>query len=517
MMASSFRWFLFFFSCLTAGMLQAQSWQIPLERRLTTAIESHLSATDTIVQTSLKPFHYNQFDWKSVERLRTDDMRYFNLFEVKTLKEHLFEFEGEDFTLYIDPVLDLNVGLDFGDTSSWQDTVTLYNNTRGAAIYGRIGDRVSFHATAFENQTNLPFWLFNYTDSLGVIPGQGRWKLINGSRGRDYNSSTGLISIKAADWLYVHFGHGKHFIGNGYRSMLLSDVAFNYPYIRIQAESRNQKWRYTTVNAELNSLNRLPIGEVPESMFSKKGFSFRYLSYMPHPRIELGLYEGVIWQRWDSTGTQRYPAAYFTPLPVASALYGLDSTQNVVAGLNIKLKLADQSFLYGQAVIDQNGEGFSGYQAGIFLGRVFRNLRLRVEYNDGGEGLFTHRTPLQNYTHMNQGLAHPLGTNFSEGLFILRHERKRWWSELKIVRQWHDDGARGAIFTASDVLPEIAPEKGNTWLADVQLGYLLNPTSNMNALIGWAYRDRETESGHLISSFYYFGFRVALFNRYYDV
>lgn len=496
--------------------MYAQSWQMPLERGITLAIESHLSEADSIVQTAVKPFHRNDFARDSIRRFRVDDRRYFNVFEVKMFRDHLIEVEEEDFTLYVDAILDLDIGRDFGDTSSYQDSVRIFNNTRGGALYGRIGDHVSFHATAFENQSYFPNWLFRYTDSLRVVPGQGRFKELE-QGGRDYNSATGVISIDASDWLQVHFGHGKHFIGHGYRSMLLSDVAFNYPYVRLELETRNKKLKYVNVNAELNSLNRLPIGEVPESLFAKKGFTFRYLSWMPHSRLELGAYEGMIWQRWDSTGTQPYPLSFYTPLPfLGTALYGLDSTQNSVVGLNMKLKLHDRAFLYGQYVLDQQREGFDGFQAGLFIHDV-KGLSLRIERNEGGRGLFAHRLPLQNYNHMNQSLAHPLGTDFRETVVILRHEMKRFWSEWRLIHQRQDAGIGGDQLSAQSDILSAPVSSSQSWISSVRFGYLINPSSNMNAILGWLYRDQETSSGHLVSSWFYLGFRVALFNRYYDV
>lgn len=503
--------------CVASSSL-AQRYQMPFERGVTEAIEWSISRPDSAQQTSLKPYYYHQFDYDSVRRFNTADRRYFNLAEVKFLRDHLIEVKEEDFHIYIDAVLDLDIGKDLGDTSIWQDTVQIFNNTRGAVFYGQFGENVSLHATVFENQTQFPFWMYRLTDSLQVIPGQGRFKELE-SNGRDYNSATGVLSIKLHKDFDLHLGHGKHFIGNGYRSMLLSDVAFSYPFIRMEARFLNGKVNFTTLKGELIDLNRLPRGEVPEALFRKKGFTFNYLNLFPHPRFELGLYEGVIWQRWDSTGTQPYPLAFAIPLPgIAPTVYGLDSTQNVVLGANLKLKITRNLFLYGQYVLDKSGESFTGWQAGLNVKNLpLRNMTLRLEYNEGGQGLYTHRNSIQSYTHMNQGLAHPLGTNFKEYIGILQHSTGRFWSELKAVYQHHDGGPRGFALTPSNEINNAPPQPGSTFISDLRFGYLMNPTSNINAIIGWTYRDRSNESGHIVSSLYYLAFRLALFNRYYDI
>lgn len=500
--------------------LHAQLYQEPFERTVTEGVEDAYSAVDTLFHSAMKPYHADQFVRDSIPRFRTYDRRYFNLTEVKFLKEHLIELKEDDFELYMDAVLDLNIGRDLGDTSSWQDTVQVFNNTRGLAMYGRIGDRVSFHASVFENQSQFQDWMYKYTDSLGVVPGQGRFKELE-SNARDYNSAWGIISIQAAKWLQVHFGQGKHFIGSGYRSMLLSDVASNYPFIRLKANFWKNRIEYTAMNAEMFNMERLPLGEVPESLFKRKGYTMRYLSVIPHPRLELGLFEAVVHQRWDSTGTKAYGWDFYQPLPfVSTAVNGLDSVNNAVVGINAKIKVSDKLFFYGQGVADQAESRFSGFQVGLrWKDFPFKTTTLRLEYNEGGAGIFTNKRNLQNYTHMNQGLAHPLGTNFKEYIVVWqqRTRKKRLWSEWRGIYQIHDGGIRGNIQSTPTELLDGTHDPGVTMISDLQFGYLMNPTSNMNAIIGWTWRDRSTNAGHLVSSFYYFTFRVALFNRYYDV
>lgn len=502
---------------LCTPRMWSQLYQIPLERGMTEAIERSLSATDTIVHTAFKPFHANEFIRDSVPRFRTNDRRYFNQPEVKWAKEHLLEVREDGLTLFVDAVLDWNIGRDLGDTSAWQDSVIIYNNTRGVALYGDIDNVVSFHSTVFENQTQLPLWLYQATDSLAVIPGQGRFKPFK-SNARDFNFATGVISIRAADWMQVHFGYGRHFIGHGYRSMILSDVASNYPYLRLNFETTNKKLRYTTINAEMLRLERLPLGEVPESLFKKKGFTAHYLSWIPHPRIELGLYEATIFQRWDSTGTQSYPWQYYQPIMgINTAMYGLDSTQNNLVAAELKLKISKNAYAYGQYVLDGSDYKSTGFQAGVSITNIMTpRLNLRFEYNEGGIGMFSSNNSLQSYTHFNQALAHPLGTNFKEYIVVLQHGYKRFWSEWKGVYQLHDPGMKGNVFNETNVIAAAPSQYGKTMLSDLRLGYLINPTSNMQAIIGWSWRDREDQSGHLISSLYYLQFSVTLFNKYYD-
>lgn len=506
--------------CLPAGWAFGQSYPLPLERRITDAIELHLSATDTTVQTALKPFHAHQFNRDSVPQINGRDKRYFSDIAASMTGRHMFEVHEDDFTFMVDVVLDLELGFEFADSIQFNENRRYrYNNTRGVAAWGTIGNRVSFHATVFETQSELPYWVQAYSDSLGVIPGQGRFKQGTSLYTRDFNAATGLVSIEAADWLHVHLGHGRHFVGHGYRSMLLSDVAFNYPYLRLHATSRNNKWSYATTIAELNSLDRLPLGDVPESLFQRKGFAFHYLGWMPHPRVELGLYEAVIFQRWDSTGTKAYPATFYQPLPlVSSAAHGLNGVQNALLGLNAKVKITNNLFVYGQFIADQFSSQFTGLQAGFFSANTgIKNLTIRGEYNQGGQGLYAHDIPLQSYTHMNQGMAHPLGTNFKEGVVILRHELQRFWSEWRGVYQLHSGGNRGNVFATPAEIDAAIDQSGPTLFSDLKIGFMLNPVTNSHFIMGWTWRERNAPGDRLLTSYLYFAARVGLFNRYYDI
>ena len=59
------------------------------------------------------------------------------------------------------------------------------------------------------------------------------------------------------------------------------------------------------------------------------------------------------------------------------------------------------------------------------------NFYFLTEFNQAQPYTYAHKHPMQNYTHMNQALAHPLGANFKENIFIVNHTYKKWGSNLK--------------------------------------------------------------------------------------
>ena len=90
--------------------------------------------------------------------------------------------------------------------------------------------------------------------------------------------SSGYISYSPIKEFNIQFGQGKHFIGDGYRSMLLSDNSFNYPYLSISLNLLDGKLFYKTVNAWMQTLERMPLSASPEALFKRKSGSFHYLS-----------------------------------------------------------------------------------------------------------------------------------------------------------------------------------------------------------------------------------------------
>ena len=46
----------------------------------------------------------------------------------------------------------------------------------------------------------------------------------------DLYYSSGYINYNINSFFDIQLGHGKNFIGDGYRTMFISDNSFNYPY-----------------------------------------------------------------------------------------------------------------------------------------------------------------------------------------------------------------------------------------------------------------------------------------------
>ena len=117
-----------------------------------------------------------------------------------------------------------------------------YNNTRGLQIQGSLGKKFSFSTSFYESQGRFADYFNQYAESIGkpgsetevaIIPGRGIAKRFK-SDSYDYPVAEAYLSYSPAKFLNVQFGHGKNFIGDGYRSLLQSDVASSSPFLKLK-------------------------------------------------------------------------------------------------------------------------------------------------------------------------------------------------------------------------------------------------------------------------------------------
>jgi len=171
------------------------------------------------------------------------------------------------FYLTIDPLLNAEFGQDSEDKTSGKHSI--YTNTRGVILKGNIGEKFSFQTSVYETQSFFPNYISNYVDGSSVVPGQGRVKLFKHT-GYDYAYSSSYISITPIKNLNLQLGNGKNFIGDGYRSLLLSDISTNYPYLKATVLFGKDKFQYTKIHASLTNLNRRPEGPFQKVCFNEK-------------------------------------------------------------------------------------------------------------------------------------------------------------------------------------------------------------------------------------------------------
>jgi hypothetical protein len=328
-----------------------------------------------------------------------------------------FAVHEEDFEMHVNPVIV------FGGGKGSETNDLVFENYRGLELRGTIDQKVSFYTLLTENQARYPQYVRNVTDSTLGVPYEGFWKQYQDT-GVDFLRARAYIDFNISRHIAAQFGYGKHFIGDGRRSLILSDFGNNYPYLRLN--TRIWKLQYTNIFAQLVGETRGgDFGLLGIGSFTRKYLSSHHLSVQVRPNLTIGLFESVMYG--DSVNTN-LRVEYMNPVIFYRALEQQDgSSDNVIIGADFKWNLWKRVSLYGQLVIDElvikeaiNQSGWWGNKQGFQLGLKYfdvfgvENLNGQLEWNQVRPYVYGHETNFTSYSHYNMALAHPLGANFQE-------------------------------------------------------------------------------------------------------
>ena len=513
---------------LCASCVTAQQNDVPLNRDIYLDLDRNHACRSSTVHTGLRPMIESRVDLKNVMGHRPDSSRHYYVLTKVLFKTHLVDVRKKGFHVMADGVFNFELGQDFRDPSQFADTTRFYVNSRGYRFAVDIGPRVSFNTTFYETQAIYPQYLYQFVKTYGVVPGQGRIKTVD-QRGYDFSWAGGNVSWSPRHFVNVQFGHDKHFVGNGYRSVLLSDNAFNYPFLKMSWLLWKGRIQYSTIYAKLQMAgeeNRLNTGESSENIFRWKRATFNHLSINLGP-AQVGLFESTHWKTVEQGGTRDFNGMQLNPvIGLNTAAYGFDGDNvNSLFGMDLKVTLTDKLFVYGQVALDDPSQDKMAWQAGLRLFDIFRqDLHLLLEYNSANAFTYATSSPNMGHVHYNQPMAHPLGANFTEAIAILDYRRKRWSFTGKVnVAQvilqdtLGTDFGNDPLIEDHDISVDAAAIHRQLTHLDLNVAWLMNQNSNMRIVLGWYGRDLGLAADHLNSSYLYVAFRTGLFNRYYDI
>lgn len=448
----------------------------------------------------------------------------------KLLNEHLLNIKNKDFTVYADFLPDFQIGHDS------ESGTTTWLNTRGYQVGGTIGKTFSFYTSGFENQGEFPGYLHRFIADKDIIPGQTLDNRMNRSF-KDWATASAILSFTPSRYVNFTLGHDKNFIGDGYRSMLLSDVAANYPFLKTTVELGNVK--YMSLWAQMQDLISPKFSY--DNGIRKKWGVFHYLDWNVNDRLSLGFFDAVIWQDADTLGKRGFDFSYINPFIFLRPVENQNgSPDNAVIGFNGKYEVTKNVTLYGQFMLDEftakeffAGTGYwankFGVQAGIkgFDAFKIKNLNFLAEFNTARPYTYSQRNSLLNYGHYNQPLAHPFGANFREILSIWDYSLKRWqlYAQGNYVQYGRDPGADNF---GSDIFKSYRTRVDNYGnyigqgittdflYLDGRISYLINPKSNLRIEAGAVYRGEKNNLGLTDTKWITFGLRSSFRNLYQD-
>lgn len=528
--------------------LAQEQYNHPFNHTQYTEFEGYLQKKGADFHSGLRPFRVKQMN----EVAPFDSIRWINyhkgkfsrtLVGKKLFRVSLLRVDSVKYQFYVDPVFNLEIGMD----AISKERLTV--NTKGITFRGSIGKTVSFRTSFWENQATYLPYMNAWIDKSQVVPGEGRIKDFQFDnamyrflgvtvKGYDFSIASGHVSYSPIKAVNLQVGHEKFFIGEGYRSMLLSDAGFNYPYFKVSTKLWN--FQYDFIFTQLQDVR---LFSTFESGFKKKWTTFHYLSLNLGKRVQLGLFEGVIF-KGDSVGNGGFNWNYFNPVTLfRSVQYAYDgSGNNALAGINAKFIVWDGAVFYGQLAIDEldftkmaksgHIDQRLGWQLGFKVYDPFKlkNLFLRLEYNGALPYTYSHESSLQSYTHYNQPLAHPLGANFHEvvGELVYRWRDLRFSYRVSYAKVGRDSVGinYGNDVYLTDTDTYLGPNsygnklgqgvKTSLTYQSLEIAYVVNRASDLNIMLGLRHRVSKNEQGKEQNAYVYFGIRTMLRNLYHD-
>lgn len=309
---------------------------------------------------------------------------------------------------------------------------------QGLFLSGNLGKKAGFELSAVLYEERFTSLSSTYTDSLSLISRFNRPLWVKG-KVTGYGFIRGSIYWKPLQWLTFRAGNNKNFMGDGIRSLLLSENAAAYPFF----QTRLNIWKINYSHQVMFLRDLVP--GMGSKRFTKYS-SQHTLSLNATKRLNVYIFEAVVWRKQDSLRYRGFDITYLNPfLFFRPVEYNMGSPDNVLMGLGGKLRIGKKTYIYGQLMLDEfrlqeikanNGWWANkyAYQIGFKTYSLFKNHKsmLVAEYNQCRPYTYSHTYSLQNYGYLTQSLAHPQGSNFREAIaqFYLSLP-KRWFVRLE--------------------------------------------------------------------------------------
>jgi len=521
--------------------------QMPFSHQNYALFDAWLNQVGTNNHTASKPYTYQDiqkyFDLKGHnEKLMKKASSWLSK---KWWNENMVKIQGEGYWFTLDPIADLSMGKDFNSAVSYT-----YQNTRGLRVQGALGKNLFFSTNIYESQGRFADYYNQLAISLrpaggnpGIVPGIGIAKEFK-TDAFDMPLAEASLLYAPSKFIDLELGYNRNFLGDGYRSLILSDGASPYPFVKINTNF--WKIKYTNLYSWLKDVRE---EVVSDRTFATKFLAAHYLSWNVSKRLNLGFFESVV---WTNTNDRGFDMSFVNPIIFYRAVeFSSGSrTGNALLGLTFKYKYSNSINLYGQLLIDEfslsdasgglnSWKNKFGYQLGAKYFNAFNidNLTLQLEYNAVRPYTYSHSQVITNYAHNNQSLGHNWGANQKEVILIGHYNKDRWYGFAKLIY-----GIRGFDFnTPTDNFnyggnffrdyDEQRPfdngvkiGQGNQTdliIADLQAGYIINPTTNLKVFGNFVFRNFNPMLGtenmkKSTTSWLSIGFRTDLFNWYKD-
>ena len=520
---------------------------IPFSHSYYAQFDAAMNQVGSNNHTGSKPYTYAEVSkYYNLESVNTSLMQTKTSWWGKKIwNENTVAIQGDGYWFTMNPIFDLQGGK--SDPSINKYT---YINTRGVQVRGGLGNQLNFTTTIYESQGRFADYYNNYATSIkpsggnpAIVPGMGIAKDFN-SNGFDFPMAEANLTYTPNNFIDVQLGYGRNFIGDGYRSLFLTDGVTPYPYFKINTTF--WKVKYTNTYMWLKDTRD---AVTVDGTYASKYVAMHYLSWNISKKFNLGLFESVVWANQNNRG---FDFDFVNPIIFYRAVEITSSTKsgNELLGFTGKYKWNNSINLYGQFLIDEfstndiskvkkSWKNKFAYQIGAKYFNAFHinNLLLQIEFNHIRPYVYSHSDILTNYGTYNQSLGHQWGGNAKELVAIARYHRGRYFGDAQVSM-----GIRGLDFnTATDTFnyggniylgyndnrpydSNVVVGQGNKTtlvITNLQAGYLINPATNLKLFGSLIYRKfNPTVETDLVkkenTTWFSIGLRCDIFNWYYD-
>ena len=377
-------------------------------------------------------FEYLRNDSWEFSKSQTPDSKklLWNRFYKKPSDFYYSQVDNVD--LHVNPVMLTTLGQE-NNTASM-----LWTTARGVEIRGMIANKLGFYTFVTDTQGTFPEYVRDYTDYAAKvkiyapntfnIPGETLAKVLRRT-GADFLSARGYITFSTLKQkVNFQFGHDRNFYGSGFRSMILSDFATSYLFLKINTHLG--RFRYTNLFC---SLINDQVGRFQDEVIPKKMVVIHHLSTNLGKNLNVGVFEAEVLSR---TRQQGFEINYLNPIIFYRFVESyLGSSDNALLGVDAKWNVRKKISMYGQFILDEfltrdivsgRGSWANKYAAQVGVKYIdalgIKNLDLQAEYNLARPYIYSHKDGFTNYVQNNQPLAHPQGANFRELIGIVRYQ-----------------------------------------------------------------------------------------------
>ena len=372
---------------------------------------------------------------------------------------------------------------------------------------------------------------------------------------RDNNSIVPEYKIlyRPFEFLTLELANGKNSFGDGYRSFLLSENAFNYNYFKLETQFLDIKYYcvWSMLMDEFIAPDMLWGGLVHN--YRTKFAVFHYLDWNITNRFNVGFFEAIVMKDSNFFSYEYMnPIIFFRPVE-----FNLGSEDNALLGTNIRFSINKTSAVYGQFMLDDiiveqlindikhrvnpDYTGEYGWfankwaaQLGYKAYDMFKvdGLDFFTEVNIARPYIYSHVNPDQNYSHWHQSLAHPLGANFYESVSGVSYLHEKFKIDFKImyaqvgmdttdthfgqnIFQPTMDGNQGYPYQVSSYYNTILQgNKTDILTARLDISYFPIKNRLLSVNAGVLFRNYSPEIGETETcNYFYIGLRSNIFNK----